>query len=161
MEQNPGLVKIKCKPAYLNFIASKWIVPVHYSSFPLQILNYAATKEKYPMFSVVEGCAQEYDLEELCAHFAQQTVQVQRHSKWDRIKKPSAEEFVILWLLARQTHHLRLIYYLYRECRLEIDLHFLSPKKKSGTKQLSLLLWPVVPQKFLMGDTAKKLPWGP
>ncbi|XP_026535440.1 cysteine protease ATG4D [Notechis scutatus] len=61
-----------------------------------QILNYAAAKEKYPMFSVVEGCAQEYGLEEMCAHFAQQTMQVQQHSKRDRIKKPSAEEFVIL-----------------------------------------------------------------
>lgn len=122
MEQNPGLIKIKAKPTCLNFIASKWIVPVHYSSFPLQILNYAAAKEKYPMFSVVEGCAQEYGLEEMCAHFAQQPIQVQRHSKRDRIQKPSAEEFVVLWLLVSQTHHLRLIFYLCRECRLEIEL---------------------------------------
>ncbi|XP_066473468.1 cysteine protease ATG4D [Tiliqua scincoides] len=61
-----------------------------------QVLNSAATKERYPMFSVVEGCAQEYGLDELCARFSQQTVQVQRPSKRGRAKKPTAEEFVFL-----------------------------------------------------------------
>ncbi|XP_063150561.1 cysteine protease ATG4D isoform X2 [Candoia aspera] len=61
-----------------------------------RVLNYASAKEKYPMFSVVEGRAREYGLEEMCAHFAQQTVQVQRHSKRGRTKKLSAEEFVVL-----------------------------------------------------------------
>ncbi|KAJ6657694.1 hypothetical protein lerEdw1_002195 [Lerista edwardsae] len=61
-----------------------------------QVLNSAATKERYPMFSVVEGCAQEYGLDELCARFSQQTVQVQRPSRRARAKRSTAEEFVFL-----------------------------------------------------------------
>ncbi|XP_053148864.1 cysteine protease ATG4D [Hemicordylus capensis] len=61
-----------------------------------RVLNSAAAKEKYPMFSVVEGCAQEFDLDELCARFSQQTVHVQRSGKLARVKKPTTEEFVFL-----------------------------------------------------------------
>ncbi|XP_060092727.1 cysteine protease ATG4D isoform X2 [Heteronotia binoei] len=58
-----------------------------------QVLNSAAIKEKYPMFSVVEGCSQAYGLDE---HSSQQTLQTQRCAKRDRVKKPTVEEFVIL-----------------------------------------------------------------
>uniref|UniRef100_A0A6J0TM67 Cysteine protease n=1 Tax=Pogona vitticeps TaxID=103695 RepID=A0A6J0TM67_9SAUR len=61
-----------------------------------RVLNSGAAKEKYPMFSIVEGCAQEYGLEELCARFSQQTVQVQRSSKRSRANKPPTEDFVVL-----------------------------------------------------------------
>ncbi|XP_044275204.1 cysteine protease ATG4D isoform X1 [Varanus komodoensis] len=61
-----------------------------------QVLNTATAKERYPMFSIVEGCSQEYGLEELCARFSQQTVQVQRPSKRGRTKKATMEEFVVL-----------------------------------------------------------------
>uniref|UniRef100_A0A8D0DI67 Cysteine protease n=1 Tax=Salvator merianae TaxID=96440 RepID=A0A8D0DI67_SALMN len=61
-----------------------------------QVLNSASAKEKYPMFSVVEGCAQEYGLEELCSRFSQQTVQGPQLSRRSRAKKPTTEEFVVL-----------------------------------------------------------------
>ncbi|XP_054858514.1 cysteine protease ATG4D [Eublepharis macularius] len=61
-----------------------------------QVLNSAAVKEKYPMFSVVEGCSQTYGLDEPSTHFSQQTLQTQRLIKRDRVKKPTAEEFVVL-----------------------------------------------------------------
>ncbi|XP_077202255.1 cysteine protease ATG4D isoform X2 [Paroedura picta] len=58
-----------------------------------QVLNSAAVKEKYPMFSVVEGCSQTYGLDE---HFSQQRSQTQRCTKRERAKKPAVEEFVVL-----------------------------------------------------------------
>ncbi|XP_061438843.1 cysteine protease ATG4D isoform X2 [Rhineura floridana] len=61
-----------------------------------QVLNSAAAKEKYPMFSVVEGCTQDYGLEELCSHLSQQTVQGQHPGKRGRAKKSTTEEFVVL-----------------------------------------------------------------
>ncbi|CAI5796322.1 Cysteine protease [Podarcis lilfordi] len=61
-----------------------------------QVLNSAAAKEKYPMFSIVDGCAQDYGLEELCSRFSQQTVQGQRPSKRGRAKKATTEDFVVL-----------------------------------------------------------------
>ncbi|KAJ7316502.1 hypothetical protein JRQ81_002664 [Phrynocephalus forsythii] len=61
-----------------------------------RVLNSGAAKEKYPMFSVVEGCAQEYGLEELCARFSQQTARIQRPSKQSRGNKPTTEDFVVL-----------------------------------------------------------------
>ncbi|XP_074835967.1 cysteine protease ATG4D isoform X2 [Carettochelys insculpta] len=62
-------------------------------SFPLEVLSSSATKEKYPMFTVAEGHAQEHGLAELCSRFSQQTVQLPRRSKG---KKPSSDEFVFL-----------------------------------------------------------------
>nr|XP_008102012.1 PREDICTED: cysteine protease ATG4D [Anolis carolinensis] len=61
-----------------------------------QVLNSSTAKEKYPMFSIVEGCAQEYGLEELSAHFSQQKVQTRQSSRRGRAKKPSTEDFVVL-----------------------------------------------------------------
>ncbi|CAM5118285.1 unnamed protein product [Natator depressus] len=58
-----------------------------------RILNSSSAKEKYPMFTVTEGQAQEYGLAELCSRFSQQTVQLPKRSK---AKKPSSDEFVFL-----------------------------------------------------------------
>nr|XP_056703778.1 cysteine protease ATG4D [Euleptes europaea] len=62
----------------------------------IQVLNSASVKERYPMFSVVEGCSQAYGLDEQGSHFSQQTKQTQRCTKRERAKKPTAEEFVVL-----------------------------------------------------------------
>ncbi|XP_075773885.1 cysteine protease ATG4D [Pelodiscus sinensis] len=56
-----------------------------------RVLSSSAAKEKYPMFTVAEGRAQEYGLAELCSRFSQQAVQLPR-----RGKKPSSDEFVFL-----------------------------------------------------------------
>ncbi|XP_073175269.1 cysteine protease ATG4D isoform X5 [Lepidochelys kempii] len=58
-----------------------------------RVLNSSSAKEKYPMFTVTEGQAQEYGLAELCSRFSQQTVQLPKRSK---AKKPSSDEFVFL-----------------------------------------------------------------
>ncbi|XP_048359169.1 cysteine protease ATG4D [Sphaerodactylus townsendi] len=61
-----------------------------------QVLNSAAIKERYPMFSVVEGCSRAYGLDEQGSHFSQQMKPTQHCTKRDRAKKPSVEEFVVL-----------------------------------------------------------------
>nr|XP_042703234.1 cysteine protease ATG4D isoform X2 [Chrysemys picta bellii] len=58
-----------------------------------RVLNSSSAKEKYPMFTVTEGQAQEYGLAELCSRFSQQTVQLPKRSK---AKKASSDEFVFL-----------------------------------------------------------------
>uniref|UniRef100_A0A8D0L2P0 Cysteine protease n=1 Tax=Sphenodon punctatus TaxID=8508 RepID=A0A8D0L2P0_SPHPU len=60
------------------------------------VLNSSAAKERYPMFSVMEGRAQEYGLGELCSRLSQQTLQIPRAGKRGRVKKPSSDEFVFL-----------------------------------------------------------------
>uniref|UniRef100_A0A452HQY2 Cysteine protease n=1 Tax=Gopherus agassizii TaxID=38772 RepID=A0A452HQY2_9SAUR len=58
-----------------------------------RVLNSSSAKEKYPMFTVTEGQAQEYGLAELCSRFSQQTVQLPRRRK---PKVATSDEFVFL-----------------------------------------------------------------
>lgn len=128
--------------------------------FILQVLNSGAAKEKYPMFSVVEGCAQEYGLEELCARFSQQTVQVQRFSKRSRGKKPTTEDFVVLWLLTGQPQHFWCIYlwgfhlFIWRD-RPEPKCLFHRSKKKGYCVVFVLVVF--VLWFLLMGEPAHRL----
>lgn len=73
--------------------SNNWVLYQSTLVCPLQVLNSAAVKEKYPMFSVVEGCSQAYGLDD---HVPQQPLQPQRRTKRDRAKKPTVEEFVVL-----------------------------------------------------------------
>ncbi|XP_067416707.1 cysteine protease ATG4D isoform X2 [Emydura macquarii macquarii] len=61
-----------------------------------RVLNCSSAKEKYPMFTVAEGRAQEYGLDQLCSHFSQQTLQLPQLGKRSKGKKPSSDEFVFL-----------------------------------------------------------------
>uniref|UniRef100_A0A8C8SG42 Cysteine protease n=1 Tax=Pelusios castaneus TaxID=367368 RepID=A0A8C8SG42_9SAUR len=61
-----------------------------------RVLNTSSAQEKYPMFTVAEGHAQEYVLDELCSHFSQQTIQLPQLGKRSKGKQPSSDEFVFL-----------------------------------------------------------------
>ncbi|XP_006023416.1 cysteine protease ATG4D isoform X1 [Alligator sinensis] len=59
-----------------------------------QVLKAASTKDKYPMFSVVDGRAQDYGLEELCSRLA--PLPALRPGRRSKGKKPEADDFVFL-----------------------------------------------------------------
>ncbi|XP_064355271.1 cysteine protease ATG4D [Dromaius novaehollandiae] len=59
-----------------------------------RVLRSPAAGDKYPVFSVAEGHAQDHGLDELCSRLSQQTVQPPRRRP--RGRKPSADDFVFL-----------------------------------------------------------------
>ncbi|XP_062454314.1 LOW QUALITY PROTEIN: cysteine protease ATG4D-like [Rhea pennata] len=61
-----------------------------------RVLSSPPAKDKYPVFTVVEGRAQDYGLDELCSRLSQQTVQLPRAGRRAKGKKPGSDEFVFL-----------------------------------------------------------------
>lgn len=61
-----------------------------------KVLCSSSLREKYPIFTFAEGCAQDYGLDELCTHKPDTTVQISKSERLGKSKQNSTDEFVFL-----------------------------------------------------------------
>ncbi|XP_051898009.1 cysteine protease atg4da isoform X2 [Pristis pectinata] len=61
-----------------------------------KVLGSSSLKEKYPIFTFAEGCAQDYSLDELCTRKPETTVQISKSERAGKSKRNSTDEFVFL-----------------------------------------------------------------
>ncbi|KAJ1172553.1 hypothetical protein NDU88_004398 [Pleurodeles waltl] len=62
-----------------------------------RVLTFSSSKDIYPIFSFVEGHAQDFALDELCSQIAEQTVHISRRTETrGKVKRLSSDEFVFL-----------------------------------------------------------------
>ncbi|XP_069783545.1 cysteine protease atg4da [Narcine bancroftii] len=60
------------------------------------VLSSSSLKEKYPIFTFAEGCAQDYSLDELFPRKPDKTVQISKSERQGKSKRNSTDEFVFL-----------------------------------------------------------------